>query len=101
MKIGGLTRNTIYYWRVTGLNNTGNTNDTSSTFSFTTLQTALVEAIFTITDGAGGTTTLKAGLDSLATDGLDPVYGESQLTPVPPTGVFDARFNFPDSLSHH
>jgi hypothetical protein len=97
-QIEGLTENTKYYWRVTGLNNAGNTSDTSHTFSFTTLQTAAVEAIFTITDGAGGTAILTAGLDSSATDGLDSSYGEAELTPVPPAGIFDARFNFPDSI---
>ncbi len=96
-QIQALENNTLHYWRITGLNNSGNTSDTSSTFSFTTLRTALVEVIFTITDGAGGTTTLKAGLDSLASDGLDLFFGEFELTPVPPTGVFDARFNLPDS----
>ncbi|MGE5804201.1 MAG: T9SS type A sorting domain-containing protein, partial [Ignavibacteria bacterium] len=96
--INELLNNSNYYWRITGLNNAGNTSDTSHTFSFTTLRTAVVEAIFTITDGAGGTTILTAGLDSSATDGLDSSYGEAELTPVPPAGIFDARFNFPDSI---
>jgi Secretion system C-terminal sorting domain len=52
-QIGGLTDNTKYYWRVTALNNLGNTSDTSSTFSFTTGQTLLSE----VTNGALGITT--------------------------------------------
>ena len=58
---------------------------------------SLVETNFTITDGAGGTTLLKAGLDSLASDGLDPTLGECEIPPFPPAGVFDARFNLPSS----
>jgi hypothetical protein len=58
---------------------------------------ALLEANFTVTDGAGGTTLLIAGIDSLATDGLDPLLGEFEIPPLPPAGVFDARFNLPSS----
>ncbi|MCH7974798.1 MAG: T9SS type A sorting domain-containing protein, partial [Bacteroidetes bacterium] len=43
-QIGGLTDNTKYYWRVTALNNTGNSSDTSSTFNFTVSQTVLTSA---------------------------------------------------------
>lgn len=60
-------------------------------------QMALLEANFTVTDGAGGTTLLIAGIDSLATDGLDPTLGEFEVPPLPPAGVFDARFNLPSS----
>ncbi len=44
-QIGGLTDNTKYYWRVTALNNLGNTSDTSSTFSFTTGTATGIEAL--------------------------------------------------------
>ena len=40
-QIGGLFDNTKYYWRVTALNNAGNTSDTSSSFNFTTSQAVL------------------------------------------------------------
>ncbi|MCH8943007.1 MAG: T9SS type A sorting domain-containing protein, partial [Bacteroidetes bacterium] len=35
-QIEGLTDNTKYYWRVSALNNAGNSSDTSTTFNFTT-----------------------------------------------------------------
>lgn len=38
------------------------------------------------------TDTLFFGLDSTATNGIDPHLGELELPPRPPTGVFDARF---------
>ena len=43
-KIGGLFDNITYYWRVTAINNNGNSSDLSNTFSFTTRQTELVVA---------------------------------------------------------
>lgn len=52
-QIGGLNDNTIYYWRVTALNNAGNSSDASNTFSFTTEQSVLSAA----TNGAVGITT--------------------------------------------
>ena len=43
-QIGGLFDNTTCYWRVTALNNAGNSSDTSNTFSFTTSQAVLSAA---------------------------------------------------------
>jgi len=44
-----------------------------------------------ITDGFA-VDTLYFGTDTAATNGLDVSIGENELPPVPPTGVFDARF---------
>jgi len=63
----------------------------------TEIQSSLADIVFTITDGAGGIAILKAGIDSLGTDGLDLNLGELELPPLPPVGVFDARFNLPNS----
>lgn len=49
------------------------------------------ELSITTTDNAGGTKILKLGLDPLATDGIDTTFGESELPPFPPSGVFEAR----------
>ncbi len=49
-----------------------------------------------ISDGAGGKTTLYFGQDAWATAALDPSLGEAAYPPLPPTGVFDARFNLPN-----
>lgn len=38
---------------------------------------------------------LKFGQSSIATDGIDNALGELPLPPPPPTGSFDARFEFP------
>jgi hypothetical protein len=40
---------------------------------------------------------LKFGLDSLATDGIDQILGEQDIPPIPPLGVFDARFVLPEN----
>ncbi|MCE1189353.1 MAG: T9SS type A sorting domain-containing protein [Ignavibacteria bacterium] len=96
-QISGLANNTKYYWRVNAKNATG-TSSWSDVWNFTTAtaQTGLVYDLpLVITDGAGGTATLKFGLAPDATDGIDSQYGEMPLPPLPPTGVFDARFNLP------
>ncbi|MDR3610075.1 MAG: T9SS type A sorting domain-containing protein [Ignavibacteriaceae bacterium] len=59
-------------------------------------QTAKVDIPLTITDGAGGIQILRFGLDSMATDGVDINLGEAPLPPLPPSGIFDARFNLLD-----
>jgi len=49
---------------------------------------------------AGGTETamdLTFGMNALATDGIDSDLGEYELPPVPPAGVFDARFVLPNN----
>lgn len=45
-----------------------------------------------VSDGAGGTQELRLGLAQTATDSIDAAFGESELPPLPPVGVFDARF---------
>jgi len=55
-------------------------------------QTLAKDLPLTITDGAGGTQTLRFGLAPAATDGIDAALGESELPPFPPAGVFEARF---------
>ena len=44
-QIGGLANNTSYFWRVTGLNNDGNSSDTSTTFKFTTTTANGIDAL--------------------------------------------------------
>jgi len=56
-----------------------------------TYRQATVEIPFTVEDNDGNSQTLNFGLDLTATPGLDPGL-ESELPPLPPTGVFDARF---------
>jgi len=51
----------------------------------------------TLSDEAGGSKVLVFGLDSLATDGIDVQFGESDLPPFPPIGAFEARFFLPDN----
>lgn len=56
-----------------------------------------VKIPLTVTDNSGGTATLYFGLDPTATDAIDGALGEAALPPLPPSGVFDARFNLPGS----
>ncbi|MBS1518936.1 MAG: T9SS type A sorting domain-containing protein [Bacteroidetes bacterium] len=46
-----------------------------------------------VSDGSSnGIDTLFFGIDPAATNGIDAAFGEQELPPQPPTGVFDARF---------
>ncbi len=56
-------------------------------------QTPAVNVPLTVTDNGGGTQILYFGLDPSATDGVDIGLGEAPLPPLPPAGIFDARFN--------
>ncbi|HQF43300.1 MAG TPA: T9SS type A sorting domain-containing protein [Ignavibacteriaceae bacterium] len=48
-----------------------------------------------VSDLQGTPRTLYFGLDSLATDGIDVIFGESMVPPFPPPGAFEARFFLP------
>jgi len=48
-------------------------------------------SVYVSTD-AGESETLTFGIDPEATDSIDSQFGESELPPVPPSGVFDARW---------
>ncbi len=55
----------------------------------------------TIANSDGDSRTLTVGVDPAATYGLDPAFGETELPPMPPDGVFDARFlDLPDRTDH-
>lgn len=46
-----------------------------------------------ISDGSAlGIDTIYFGIDPVATNGIDANFGEQELPPAPPSGVFDARF---------
>ncbi len=55
-------------------------------------QNAQVEFSLKVSDNAGGEQMLYFGLDPGATDSLDAGLGERELPPMPPAGIFDARF---------
>jgi len=71
-------------------------------FTLTAVESGLPswERSLTITNQAGQTLACDFGLHPEGTDGLDPTLGELELPPWPPSGVFDARFLFPDALTH-
>jgi hypothetical protein len=54
-------------------------------------------ASINVTDLSNRSQTLQFGLDPLATDGIDSNFGEYLLPPLPPSGVFDARFILNDT----
>ncbi|MDP4195817.1 MAG: hypothetical protein Q8940_12250 [Bacteroidota bacterium] len=56
-----------------------------------------VDIPLTVKDNAGGSQLLRFGLDPAATDAIDVTLGEQTLPPLPPTGVFDARFVLPNT----
>lgn len=51
----------------------------------------------TVTNGSQENETLNFGIDPLGTDGLDLILGEQNLPPLPPDGIFDSRFIFPNN----
>ncbi len=53
---------------------------------------AKIDLLLKITDDSTGLSELSYGIDPLATDGIDLALGEEEYPPLPPTGVFDARF---------
>lgn len=59
----------------------------------------VVKINFLAEDMSRGTYDMSLGIDPSATDGLDRDLGEAELPPLPPSGVFDARFIFPDGLT--
>ena len=70
------------------------TATTEQAFSITVSEAsveAAVDLVFTVSDG-DASQELRAGLDPSATDGLDAALGEEELPPLPPSGVFEARF---------
>jgi methionine-rich copper-binding protein CopC len=48
---------------------------------------------FTVTNGKGISQQLALGVLEGASTGIDPQFGESELPPLPPAEIFDARFN--------
>ena len=53
---------------------------------------AAVEIPLSVSNGSS-TIQLAAGLDLMATNGIDPEFGESDLPPFPPSGTFEFRFD--------
>lgn len=53
----------------------------------------------TVRDACGDHQVLTFGQHPVATDGIDQSLGEASLPPLPPTGVFDARFVLPGLTS--
>jgi len=54
-------------------------------------------ASINVTDLSNRSQALQFGLDPVATDGIDSNLGEYLLPPIPPAGVFDARFILPST----
>jgi len=59
--------------------------------TYNNINAQLVSFPLRVTDGFT-VDTLYFGVDPTATNGIDGLLGENELPPVPPTGVFDARF---------
>ncbi|GJQ62421.1 MAG: hypothetical protein SCALA702_14740 [Melioribacteraceae bacterium] len=61
------------------------------------------DALYTISvatsDGAAGSYGLMLGIDPAATDGIDSDLGETELPPLPPAGVYDARMILADGTT--
>ena len=51
-----------------------------------------IDIPLTVRDNAGASKQVRFGLDPTATDGINAMLSEKELPPLPPAGVFDARF---------
>ncbi|GJQ63062.1 MAG: hypothetical protein SCALA702_21150 [Melioribacteraceae bacterium] len=69
----------------------------------TEMESPNADALYTISvataDGAAGSYGLMLGIDPAATDGIDSDLGETELPPLPPAGVYDARMILPDGTT--
>jgi len=54
---------------------------------------AALDIPLTATDAIGSNNGLAIGVDTAATNGIDPELGEIDLPPFPPAGTFEARFD--------
>lgn len=68
-----------------------------ATSNFAQFLEPTVKLPITVDDGAGASRTMHFGLDSLGTDGIDIIFGESDVPPFPPIGAFEARFILPEN----
>lgn len=68
-----------------------------ATYNFAQFLEPTVKLPLTIDDGAGASRTMFFGLDTLGTDGIDIIFGESDVPPFPPIGAFEARFFLPEN----
>ncbi len=55
-------------------------------------QTAAIELGLTVSNSQGKSRQIVFGLDPAATANIDTALGENELPPLPPQGIFDARF---------
>ena len=53
---------------------------------------------FTVSNGKGRSQYLELGVKQGATSGIDPQLGETELPPLPPSQIFDVRFQ--DNIVH-
>jgi hypothetical protein len=79
------------YWAKTSQSGTLHFGGGSRSKPASVVDVPAVDLILTVTDGVG-TQELRFGLDPGATDTIDTGIGEAELPPLPPSGVFDARF---------
>ncbi len=77
---------------------TGNSDISDNTFTIATSNSWQIQ--ITENDIGNATQTLNFGLDSTATDGLDPSLGEVSLPPPPPGNFIDARFALPNNIDY-
>ena len=90
--LSGLAPGTTYHYRLVATSSVGTSRGNDMTFTTTSSSGGGVDLSLTVSDGSGGSQQLRFGLDPSATDGIDGALGESELPPMPPSGVFDARF---------
>jgi hypothetical protein len=97
-QIGPLTEYTTYYWRVRGKNTVG-LSAWSKVWNFTTADAHYVqpqiEVQLWVRYADTDSQELHFGFDQLATHCRDTLFHELEIPPLPPPGVFDARFNDP------
>lgn len=91
---GGLT----YYYVVTAVYDEGESDPSNQVSAQISGGGAITwQTNLSVKDAANESSALTFGQGPDATDDLDSGYGEAELPPFPPTGVFEARFELPVS----
>jgi len=94
-KVVSLSSFTVYYWRVNSSSPTSNSDWSTINKFKTTFIPAQIEIPLTISSNNSNTCIIYFGFDSLATSEIDASLGEETLPPLPPSSIFDIRFDLP------
>jgi large repetitive protein len=81
--------------KISDANDTTINSTSTNVFTISSEPQGTWQSVITPRENGNNFQSLIFGQSPLATDGIDLALGESSLPPVPPSGVFDSRFELP------